>query len=177
MGPLRLLLLVALAAYVLGRSRTRGPGGLALVGVTAGFIVLLEASGWEWSLAAEALAYGVAGGIVVWEPSWLRARSEFAQSYEAVDREVSQELARAEQDWRTGQLDDEGYSRAFDMSNARYRALRPPPGEWSEIVGERIRIREAWSRIFADPANSTQSDRDALGVAEASLRKRISRAR
>jgi hypothetical protein len=101
---------------------------------------------------------------------------EICAEYAEVDREVWRELMDAEKDWQAGQIDDAEYSRVFDRSNVRYQALRPPPGEWDEIVQERIRIREGWSKVFRDPSNSSQTERDALGIAEAALGKRIARA-
>jgi hypothetical protein len=173
MTPLQAFFLVGLAAYVLGRRRTRGAAGLALVVATSGLIVALGFSGWKWATWAEAVVYGLAASLVIFEPGWLMAHRGFAAEYDDVDREVWQELLRAEHDWRAGRIDDEDYSRAFDRSNVRYRALHPPPGEWSDIVDERIRIREEWSRIFADPTSSTEAKRDQLGEAEATLKTRI----
>jgi hypothetical protein len=175
-GPLRLALLVALAVYILGRTRTRSPAGLLLVLGTSAAVVATEVSGLAWASLAESLIYGLAGFIVIFEPGWLVAHHGFAQEYQRVDRQVWQESLRVENDWRAGRIDDEEYSAAFDKINVRYRALRPPPGEWGEILDERIRIREGWSRIFADPHASSAAERKALGNAEKQLRKRISRA-
>jgi hypothetical protein len=151
------------------------------VGVTTGAVFLIELSDWEWENLAEGAVVGLAAMIAFLSPSWLRTgsartQSKFAAEYAEVDREVWRELMDAEKDWQAGQIDDAEYSRVFDRSNVRYQALRPPPGEWDEIVQERIRIREGWSKVFRDPSNSSQTERDALGIAEAALRKRIARA-
>jgi hypothetical protein len=174
--PLQAVLLLALAAYVLGRRRTRGAAGVALVGVSSGLIVLLELSGLPWRVWAEGAVFGAAGWLAYYEPGWLLAHRGFANELAETDRTVRQELLRAEQDWRSGRIGDVEYSRAFDRTNLRFRALQPPPGEWKDIIDERIRIREEWSRIFANPSSSSQAERDKLGEDEKALRKRIARA-
>jgi hypothetical protein len=171
-----LTLLMALAVYVLARRRTRGLAGVALVAATSGLVAVLELSGWWWRTLAEGAILGLAGSLANSGPSWLLAHRGFAAEYAAVDKKVWQQMQAAEVEWQARRIDDAEYARRFDRSNVRYRALEPPPGEWNEIIDERIRIREAWSRILQDPRASPQAERDELMVDEEALRRRIARA-
>jgi hypothetical protein len=169
-----LAMLLTLAVYVLARRRTRSMAGAALLVATSGLIAVLELSGWRWQTPAEGAVLGLAGWLAYSGPAWLLANRGFAAQYAAVDQEVRKLLRIAEDEWRSGQIDDAEYSRRFDLSNVSYRALKPPPGEWREIIDERIRIREEWSRVFENPGASPAPDE--LGEAEDALRRRIARA-
>jgi hypothetical protein len=175
--PLQALMITGLALLVLSRRKTRTWSGVALVMLASLLIVGLQLSTLPFKIWAASIVFAVAGCLALWPPKQFQRYDGFAEQYKVVDKEVWHELMRAEAAWRSGEIDDAEYSRAFDRYNVRYRALRPPPGEWREIVEERIRIREGWSRVFSNPRSSTQSQRDALSEAERRLRTRITRAR
>jgi hypothetical protein len=73
-GPLRAILLAGLALYVLARPRTRTLAGLALVAISVIAIIAVEYIDLPWANQIEAIIYGVAGFIVIFEPTWLVAR-------------------------------------------------------------------------------------------------------
>ncbi len=167
--------MLAVTAYVLGRRRTRGPAGVALVATMWALVIGIELSRWTWRILAEGVVVAVVGAVAYYAPGWLLAYRGFARRYHEVDRQVWSEVLQAERAWHAGRIDDAEYSRRFDRAHARYQSLAEPPEEWRDIVAERIRIRNAWSRIFLNASSSTQSERDELGEAEAALRRRIAR--
>lgn len=172
-GPLRVALLLALAAYVLLRRETRNVAGLILIAFTIGSIVALEWTHWEWSNAVEAIVFGLAGGLAYYGLPRFGGPTTFHEQYEAVDRQVAKSLWHAEQAWQRQQIGDAEYAKRFMRANTRYEHLRPPSGEWTDLVQERIRIRREWAQIFLEPRSASDERRQQLGAAEAALRARI----
>jgi hypothetical protein len=147
-----------------------------LVGAAATVILAVGLSGLPpWRVWVQAAIFASASVIALWYPKVLRTDAPFSVEYAAVDSQVWEELMEAERRWREGVIDDATYSAAFNRANVRYRALRPPNAEWQEIISERIRIREEWSRIFASPAQSSDEQRDRLASDERRIRRRIAR--
>lgn len=176
-GPLRATLLIGLVAFVLARRETRNIAGLVLVAITIGAIALLESIDWQWSNALEAIVFGLAGGLAYYGLPQLGGSRPFSEEYEAIDRHVSSDLSQAEQMWRTLQITDDEYATRFIRANARYEGLRPPTGEWTDLVKERIDIRREWGRIFLDPTSASDERRRELGSREAALREKVNAAK
>jgi hypothetical protein len=177
MTPLQLIMLAGLMGLVFGRSATRTWLGLLLVAGAAVLILGLGSSDWQPRAWAQGVVFAIASAIAIFYPTLLRIDRGFADEYAKVDDEVRRELMEAEHKWQAGLLDDTAYSRAFDRANVRYRALKPPSDEWRELVKERVRIREEWSRIFTSREELSDANRDRLNADERKLRKRIARTR
>lgn len=176
MTPLQFVYVMSLAAVVFLRPATRSWRGLTLVVAATSLIVAVGLSGWPQRAWAQAAVFAAASVIALFYPGVLRTDRPFADEYAKVDREVWQQLMEAERRWHAGRLSNSEYSQEFDRANVRYRSLRPPNAEWRGIVADRIRIREEWSRTFANAEELMDSERDRLVAAEKRLRRRIAKA-
>lgn len=148
-----------------------------LVAVALAIFLMFSVPGLpSWLGPMRAWVFGAAATIAIVFPELLRTHHPFAAEFDAVDSQVARELKQAERDWRSGRIDDTTYSAAFDRANVRYRALKPPNAEWRAIVGERIRLREEWSLIFASHDDVPTTEYERLRTKERRLKGRIARA-